>query len=97
MDKHKLRAVRLSRCNGDFRPRPGVKHILAFVGDRRAHHIYNGKDVCAALLRFPQCKKRIQRFAALADNDRKRFFIYNGIAVTELGGKLHRHWYMQHF
>ena len=93
----KLRAVSLRGSDGDLRPGPGVKHILALIGDGRTHHVHNGEDMRAAPLRLTQGKERIERFAALADDDHERVFIHDRVAVAEFRGKLHRNGHIQHF
>ena len=91
-----LRGVGLGGGNGDLRPRPGVQHVVALLGDGAAHHVDHAQRPCAQLLGLPQGGQRVRRLAGLADDDDQRLVVHDGVTVAELRRQRHLNRDAQH-
>ena len=86
---NELGAVGLGGGNRDLRSGPGIHHIIRLAGDGASHHVHDAEHLEAPLLRFPQGRKGIRRFAGLADYDHHGAILQDGVPVTEFAGEIH--------
>ena len=83
-----LHTVCLGAGHCDLRPGVSVDCPVRCAGDGGTYHVDHRQCSGALFLRQLQGRQRIQRFAALADDDHQIPRMQNGVAVTEFTGNL---------
>ena len=87
-----LGGVSLGGGHGNFRPGPGVEHIVRQFGNGAAHHVDDGQHPGPPGLALLHGGDGVRRLAGLGDHHQQGVLIHQGVAVAQLRGQvcLHR-------